>query len=122
MDEATRIRLTANDRPRPNFYRPAITRTYGSVTHADKFGTDIALRSRKPPPVEEYNAWLERPGQNSRRFGLGHGGPVKAGFRLRRIVIMRREGCSWKECGEALGIRANLAREWVEFLPRELAV
>jgi len=36
---------------------------------------------------------------------------------LRRIVVMRRAGATWKECGDATGITASAAREWVKMLP-----
>ncbi len=115
----TGIRIAARNPDKPNLYGPAATPKYGAVTHADRFGTDICLRSAAPPPVGEYDAYLK--GRNIR--GFDHINRTnKTGFRIRRIVIMRRAGSTWKECGEAVGISAQAAREWTEMLPLELAI
>ena len=102
-----------------SLYGKPATRKYGGIEHADKFGTDLAIRSAVPPPVAEYDAYLV--GRNV-RFRLTNHGTQKTGYRLRRIVVMRRAGASWKECGEATGISGSTAKEWVEFLPLELAI
>ncbi len=100
-------------------YGAPVTRKVGGIEHSDKFGTDLKMRPATPPPVEEYDAYLR--GRNVRFCNTNHG-TQKTGFRLRRIVVMRRSGCSWKECGDAVGIKPDTARTWVEFLPYELAV
>jgi hypothetical protein len=100
-------------------YGDATTRRAGGIEHASKFGTDLAMRSATPPPAEAYDDWLR--GRNIRHYGGVHG-VQKTGFRLRRIVIMRRAGSSWAECGAALGITHSAAKNWVEFLPHELGV
>ncbi len=115
---ATGIRIATLNPDKPNFYGPANTRSYGTITHADDFGTDLRLRSAAPPSVAEYDAWLR--GRNVRAGNSAHK-TNQTGWRLRRIVIMRREGCTWKECGEAVGVKAGVARDWTEMLPRELA-
>ena len=97
----------------------ATTRRAGGIEHASKFGTDLAMRSATPPPVEAYDKWL-RGGNN--RYGRATHGVPKTGFRLRRIVIMRRAGSTWAECGAAVGLTGWTARSWAEFLPYELGV
>ena len=124
MDKDTSERLAAQ-RPirKPNLYGAPITRSYGAVTHRDEFGTDLALRSKTPPPIAEYDEWLRRPQNRIRRHSASDMHAISAtGFRLRRIVIMRRNGSTWKECGEAVGVTGNAASHWVMFLPPELAV
>jgi len=79
-------------------------------------GSQIAIRSKTVPPVAEYDEWFH--GRN-RYFGYNSKcTPVK----LRRIVIMRRQGSSWKECGDAVGVTGRAAKSWVEFLPLHLAI
>lgn len=104
---------------RRSLYGSAATKQYGGIEHIDKFGTDLAMRSATPPPVAEYDAYLK---SRNVRFSIHNHSAQKTGYRLRRIVVMRRNGSSWKECGEAVGVSATQAREWVEFLPLELAV
>ena len=112
----------ANSQPgqcRSSLYGNAETRKGGGIEHADKFGTNVAIRSATPPPVELYDKYLR---SRNVRFQSTNHRTQKSGFRLRRIVIMRRAGSTWKECGDAVGISAASARDWVEFLPLELAV
>lgn len=103
---------------RKSLYGAAVTSGHGGIEHSDKFGTDLKMKSATPPPVEEYDAYLR--GRNVRFSATSHT-PQKTGFRLRRIVIMRRAGSTWGECGAAVGISNKAARAWVEFLPLELA-
>lgn len=110
---------TQPGQPRSSLYGQAAVPKRGGIIHADKFGTDLAMRSATPPPVAEYDAYLK--GRNVRSCARNHS-PQKTGFRLRRIVVMRRAGSSWGECGAAVGIGPLTARAWVEFLPLELAV
>ena len=104
---------------RGSLYGSATIKKYGGIEHTDKFGTDLAMRSATPPPIVEYDAYLK---SRNIRFVSHNHKTQKTGYRLRRIVVMRRNGSSWKECGEAVGVSASLAKEWVEFLPLELAV
>lgn len=100
-------------------YGEAVTRRGGGIEHAAEFGTNLTMRSLAPPPVEEYDRWLK---QGNRRGRESNFSTPKTGFRLRRIVIMRRQGSTWKECADAVGVSPGVAKDWVEFLPPELAV
>jgi hypothetical protein len=110
---------TQPGQPRSSLYGAPQTRKAGGIIHADKFGTDLQMRSAVPPPVAEYDEYLRR--RNLRFRSPNHGTQI-SGFRLRRIVVMRREGMTWKECGEAVGVSGRTAKSWVEFLPMALAV
>ena len=79
-------------------------------------GKQIAMQARPVAPVADYEVWL-----NSRNRFSG-GGSKCTGAKLRRIVIMRRQGSSWKECGDAVGVVGSAAKAWVEFLPLELSI
>ena len=105
----------------PKESRKFITHSHGAIIHADSFGTDIAVRAKKAGTVEEYDAYLSKASRNVRytqSFKVVH----PSGAKLRRIVIMRRQGATWKECGEAVGVAGGTAKCWVELLPFELAV
>lgn len=97
---------------------PAVTRSYGTLIHADKFGTDLAMRSAAPPSVDVYQQWLE-----SRNVGQ-HAGYRKrkwTGSQVRRCVIMRRQGATWTECARAIGLaKGDTVRAVLDFLPLEL--
>ena len=99
----------------PKVGNAPVTNKYGSIIHADSFGTNIALRSKAPPPVAEYDAHIASAYRNRRCINA-------SGAQLRRIVIMRRNGSTWKECGEAVGVTGSAARDWVVMLPLALAV
>ena len=119
MYKKTGIRLRALHQTQTNYYGPPIIKSCGSVTHIDRFGTDLVCRNHPVPPVAEYDLFLER--SNARICEGNTTYKQKSGQRLRRIVIMRREGCGWKECGDAIGISAETARNWCEMLPLELS-
>lgn len=104
---------------RGSLYGTPTVAGYGVIEHADSFGTDMAVRSKVPPPVAEYDEYLK--GRNVQFCGTNHN-IQKTGYRLRRIVVMRRNGSTWKECGDATGISAKAARSWVEMLPLGLGV
>lgn len=117
-----RIRLAVKDKAPDgtSLYGAPVTANYGGITHSDKFGTDIAMRSAAPPPVSAYDEYLAR--ATNRKPVIHINQVVRTGFRLRRIVVMRRQGATWKECGEAVGVSGPVAKSWVEFLPIELGV
>jgi hypothetical protein len=76
------------------------------------------MQAKPIAPVAEYEAWLR--GRNRNRYMNGNN--QSTGAKIRRIVIMRRQGSTWKECGAAVGVSGNCAQDWVEFLPFELSV
>ena len=121
-------RLTdMSDRDIGNMYRanniyssPASTAKHGTIVSVPHNGRRLAMQAKPIAPVADYEAWLR--GRNYRQFSCPHHRRPRDGAALRRIVIMRRQGSTWKECGEALGISGGAAKNWVEFLPFELSV
>lgn len=95
-------------------YTSAVTKGTGLIVSAHHNGKNIAIQAKPIAPVADYEKWFW--GRN--RSGGGNITPAK----IRRVVIMRRQGATWKECGEAVGVSGCRAREWVEFLPFDLAV
>lgn len=94
---------------------PAVTGNRGTIIAVPHNGKNIAMQAKPIAPVADYEAWLR--GRNS----WSYGGKYNAA-KIRRVVIMRRQGSSWKECGEAVGVGGSAAKSWVEFLPVHLAV
>jgi hypothetical protein len=99
---------------------PASTAKHGTIISVHHNGRRLAMQAKPIAPVADYEAWLR--GRNYRQFSCPHHRRPRDGAALRRIVIMRRQGSTWKECGEALGISGNAAKDWVDFLPFELSV
>jgi hypothetical protein len=99
---------------------PASTAKHGTIISVHHNGRRLAMQAKPIAPVAEYEAWLG--GRNRRQFSCPHNRRAKDGAALRRIVIMRRQGSTWKECGEAVGVSGKCAKEWVELLPFDLAV
>lgn len=98
---------------------PASTAKHGTIISVHHNGRRLAMQAKPIAPVADYEAWLQA--RNYRRFNGPHR-RARDGAALRRIVIMRRQGSTWKECGEALGISGDAAKNWVEFLPFELSI
>lgn len=96
-------------------YTSAVTKGTGLVVSAHHNGKNIAIQARPIAPVADYEKWFRS------RNRWNDGGKITPA-KVRRVVIMRRQGSTWKECGEAVGVSGSRAREWVEFLPLELAV
>jgi len=88
----------------------------GTIISVPHNGKNVRIQAKPIAPVAAYDAWLR--GSNRNR----HSHNRRTGAKLRRIVIMRRQGSSWAECGAAVGVGGSCAKEWVEFLPFELAV
>lgn len=75
---------------------------------------DPHVRPRSVPNASEYDAWIK----TRNRYG---GGNLKmTGIALRRAVIMRRQGESWKDIGYAVGFSSSTIKNWCEFLPLDL--
>ena len=95
---------------------PASTAKHGTIVSVHHNGRRLAMQAKPIAPVDDYAMWLWS--RNRRSYS----GNKCTGAKLRRIVIMRRQGSTWKECGEAVGVSGNCAKEWVDFLPFELSV
>lgn len=95
-------------------YSPSATNKRGLIVSVPHNGQNIAIQAKPIAPVADYEKWF-----SSRN--KGYGGKITPA-KIRRIVIMRRQGSTWKECGEAVGVHSNYARALVEFLPFDLAV
>ena len=89
---------------------------HGMIVSVPHEGRRIAIQAKPIAPVADYEKWL----RNRNRY-RGYGGKYSAA-KVRRVVIMRRQGSSWKECGEAVGVSGSAAKSWVEFLPFELSI
>ena len=96
----------------------ATTRSYGTISHADSFGTDLAMRAGATQPVAAYDDYVKS-GQQ-RRFTGVHTHRRFQGCYLRRAVIMRKQGSTWKEIEEVIGVNRATIKEWLDFLPLEL--
>ena len=88
---------------------------HGMIVSVPHEGRRIAIQAKPIAPVADYEKWLRE------RNRWSYGGKC-TGAKMRRIVIMRRQGSSWKECGEAVGVVGTAAKAWVEFLPFELSI
>jgi hypothetical protein len=97
---------------------PASTAKHGTIISVHHNGRRLAMQAKPIAPVADYDAWLQARNRNRRT----HSGNKCTGAKLRRVVIMRRQGSTWKECGEAVGVCGSAAQDWVEFLPFELSV
>lgn len=95
-------------------YSPSATNKCGLIVSAPHNGQNIAIQAKPIAPLADYEKWFR---SRNKRYG-GKITPAK----IRRIVIMRRQGATWKECGEAVGVHGHYAKDWVEFLPFDLAV
>jgi hypothetical protein len=97
---------------------PASVAKHGTIVSVHHNGRRLAMQAKPIAPVADYEAWLQARNRNRRT----HSGNKCTGAKLRRVVIMRRQGSTWKECGEAVGVCGSAAQDWVEFLPFELSV
>lgn len=91
----------------------------GSASHIYHRGIYVTCHSTAPPSATEYQRWFELhrspdPRGRSRIKTLD-------GAKLRRMVVMRRQGSSLVECGLAAGITGKAASEWLSRLPEGLA-
>lgn len=87
-----------------------------NTVHAGHHGGLLRMHSATPPPVEEYERWLSERLSNDRRAR-----PKITGAKLRRMVVMRRQGSEMAEIGRAVGLKGAGPRKWLAMLPPELA-
>jgi hypothetical protein len=87
-----------------------------NTVHAGHHGGLLRMHSAAPPPPAEYDAWLQA--QATEKTKYGH--TVVSGAKLRRAVVMRRNGCALAEIGRSLGVSGKTACLWLGSLPEEL--
>jgi uncharacterized protein (DUF4415 family) len=82
---------------------------------------DMHMTPQAVPSAEEYQAWLDRPTNRSRPKYHNHPYKQVTGVKLRRAVIMRRQGENWKDCANAVGLsRGSSIKHYFEFMPEHL--
>lgn len=101
---------------RDNFVGPD---TANRTLHCDHHGVFLRMHSATPPPAEEYNRWLADWIATSDKHGRGK--TPLTGAKLRRIVVMRRQGSSLAECGRAVGVSPKPVLDWLARLPVEMS-
>jgi hypothetical protein len=88
----------------------------GSGAHLYHMATFLLCHSTAPPPASEYETWLASAISHDPR-----GKTKLTGAKLRRVITMRRNGCSIREAGHSVGISAEALSKWLDRLPPELA-
>jgi hypothetical protein len=82
---------------------------------------DMHMTPQAVPSAEEYQAWLDRPSNRRRSKHLSHPYKQMTGVKLRRAAIMRRQGETWKDCANAIGLSsASSISVYFEFIPQHL--
>jgi hypothetical protein len=89
---------------------------YVPHTNCQRFGFELGFRQQKAAPAADYDAWL------ASVFGEKGTKRKIDGHKLRRAVIMRRNGHCVTEAGRIVGIGATCLGRWLAALPPELAV
>ena len=73
------------------------------------------------PPAEEYEAWLNRPSNRARRGTMHDPDAGISGTKLRRVVVMRKQGENWAACARAIGLSSGATiKYYCEFMPEHL--
>ena len=82
---------------------------------------DVHMMPTATPPAEEYEAWLNRPSNQSRPTRRDPDAGI-SGAKLRRVVIMRKQGETWADCARAIGSRGGGGniKYYCEFMPEHL--
>jgi hypothetical protein len=88
----------------------------GSGAHMYHRGVYATVHSTAPAPVAEYEAWLA----GKLKAPTGQYSKL-TGSKLRRMVVMRRQGSSLSEIGSAVGMHLSGACKWLKLLPEGLA-
>lgn len=82
---------------------------------------DMHMTPSAVPSAEEYQAWLDRPSNRRQPKHLTHPYKQMTGVKLRRAAIMRRQGETWKDCANAVGLTAGSSIQvYFEFMPQHL--
>lgn len=78
-------------------------------------GAFIAMHNTALPPVAEFDAFV------SLQLAKTRGKQSKmTGAKLKRVSMMRRNGCTLKECGRAIGVSLTCVKDWCNRLPAAL--
>jgi hypothetical protein len=88
------------------------------VPHTDcqRLGFELGFRQQTAAPAADYDAWL------ASVFSDKGANRKVDGSKLRRAVIMRRNGCTIAEASRVVGICKSGLCQWLNALPPELAV
>lgn len=78
-------------------------------------GVQLGLHSAAPPPIEEYEAWFASLKLTTQSLRI-----IDA-KKLRRMVTMKRNGCSNSEIAYSMGVGAQTINTWLKRLPEGLA-
>jgi hypothetical protein len=84
---------------------------------------DVHMTPTATPPAEEYEAWLNRPSNRTGRRNMHDPNAGISGTKLRRVVIMRKQGESWADCARAIGFSSGAGghiKMYCEFMPEHL--
>lgn len=85
----------------------------GAAVRLGHYGAYLAMHSDAPNSVEAYEAWFQDVKSDDARAK-----PKVNGAKLRRAVLMRRDGRTWDEVRRAVG--CSSINEWVSKLPDDL--
>lgn len=88
----------------------------GSGAHLWHKGIYVAVNQSAPPPVDKYDEWLAEHLKQARKWKI-----TISGSRLRRAVVMTRNGSTCREIGSAIGMSGACISGWLAKLPPELA-
>ena len=88
----------------------------GGGARSVHIGVFARIHSEAPPPVEEYETWLALQLAGTRGVKPNE----ITGAKLRRAVVMRRNGCGYREIGQSLARSGHNVKAWLERLPEGL--
>ena len=72
---------------------------------------DPKIRAKPIAPLSDFESWVRQ--RNNARMRI-------TAQQIRRAVIMRKQGETWKDCAAAVGSTAATLRSIIEFLPMDL--
>ena len=82
---------------------------------------DVHMMPTATPSAEEYEAWLNRPSNRARRGSIHDPDAGISGAKLRRVVVMRKQGETWADCARAIVSRnSGHIKNYCEFMPEHL--
>lgn len=97
-------------------------RVKGNLMLAPHMGAFVACRSAAPPDVTAYDEWLKAVQSSDPRGSARVGAKFSvSGAKLRRAVVMRRAGSTFRDIATALGCSTPAAKSWLDRLPERLS-